>query len=215
MLSIDSTWWDTMMKCGLARRVNSQILRWKPQRNPATSQCASQLRPSLRRGSWVRYWGTNATRSCALTCQPKWPRSKFLHVLYSRWVTSLKAKFEQRLFFMAALRSEHYSPVEKELSFKPSDKDRRNCPHLLWLPCSCNGGLQNWKMTGSNTTCEPVLTSNLFPRAVRKHQSFCRAHSYSYKVCFPDILKLAQDLLEYKAWMFHVNIRYSCILSVE
>lgn len=195
-----------MMRCGLTRHVNSQILRWKRQRNPATSQCASQLRPSLRpslkRGSWVCSWGTNVTSSYVLTCQPKWPRSKFLRVLYSKWVTSLKAKFEQNLFFTAALRSEHYSLVEKELSFKPSDKDRRNCSPSLWLPRSCNGGLQSLKMTVSNTTGEPVLTSNLFPRAVRKHQSFCCAHGYSYtKSAFQIFWNLPKTCL---------NIKHEC-----
>lgn len=131
-------WWDTMMRCGLARWVNSQMLRWKRQRNPAASQCASQLRPSPRRGSWVHYWRTNVTSSCALTCQSNWPMSKFLCVLYSKWVTSLKAKFEHRLFSQLPLGLALFSGRERtELQAKWQGQEELSTFTLapLFLQC--------------------------------------------------------------------------------
>lgn len=113
MLSVDSTvvrYHDEMWPGQMSEFPN---LRWKRQRNPATSQCASQLTPSPRRGSWAHYWRTNATSSCALTCQPKWPMSKFLRVLYFKWVTSLKAKFEHHLFSQLPLGLALFSGRER------------------------------------------------------------------------------------------------------
>lgn len=170
---------------------------------------------SVRRGSCISRWRTHV-RSCPLSCQSKWPTSIFPCVLDSKWVTSLKAKSEWCLFPQLPLGLGISLWFRTRRHWASSQVLRMGGTVHLWFASPVPAMLDLRASSSlSNTTCELASTANLFPGAVRIDQSFPRAHSYRYtKSVFQIFWNLPKTCL-YKAWMFHVNIRYSCILSEE